>query len=283
MVVTVHDYFLACPNGAFYNFQNGQICTYSPFSPSCVVSNCDARSYPQKVWRIARGIIQKEFGHLPTGVHNFIVVSDQSRQIIHPYLPKPSHVFRVDNPIAFTKSTRVDVVRNDVFLGIGRLAPEKGFDIFVRAARQLKVPRELVGDGRSRAEIASIDPEVSITGWLSPTEAIERMKRARAVIVPSLCYEVQGLSVVDAAALGIPVLISDTCAGREKVIDGVTGFWFKRGSVDDLAQKMSWLRDDEVVDRLGKAAYENFWAAPCSEDHHLDNLVSVYESVLKNP
>jgi glycosyltransferase involved in cell wall biosynthesis len=280
LVVTVHDYFMACPNGAFYNFQNNQICTYSPLSPSCITSNCDARSYAQKVWRIARGIIQKEIGLLPTGIHNFIVVSDKSWQIIRPSLPKPNNVFRVDHPIAITNSGRVDVMRNDIFLGIGRLAPEKGFDVFVQAAKQLKVPRELVGDGQSRAEITTIDPGVAITGWLSPIDVIERMKQARAVIVPSLCYEVLGLSVVDATALGIPVLISDTCAGREKVIDGETGFWFKRGSVEDLKEKMSWLLDDQVVDRLGKSAYEHFWAMPCSEDHHLDQLVSVYESIL---
>ena len=53
-VHTLHDYFLICPNGGFYNYQSNQTCTLQPLSAACWASHCDQKSYPRKLWRNAR-------------------------------------------------------------------------------------------------------------------------------------------------------------------------------------------------------------------------------------
>ena len=58
LVITLHDYFCFCPNGGFYNYQKSEICNKKPLSLSCICTNCDVRSYPQKIWRLLRQKIQ---------------------------------------------------------------------------------------------------------------------------------------------------------------------------------------------------------------------------------
>ncbi len=53
-VYTMHEFFLHCPNGGFYNHRAGEICTLKPISGACVATNCDSRHYAHKLWRVAR-------------------------------------------------------------------------------------------------------------------------------------------------------------------------------------------------------------------------------------
>ena len=63
---------------------------------------------------------------------------------------------------------------------------------------------------------------------------------------PSVWYEGQPLTILEAKATGLPIVVSDACAGRDEVEDGVTGFWFKSQDPDDLAAKLERLKDNRV-------------------------------------
>lgn len=56
VIVTMHDYFLQCPNGCCYDFQKKEICEKKAMSIDCVLCNCDKRSYIYKLYRIIRQI-----------------------------------------------------------------------------------------------------------------------------------------------------------------------------------------------------------------------------------
>ena len=122
------------------------------------------------------------------------------------------------------------------------------------------------------------------------------MRRARALVFPSVWYEGQPLTVYEALACGAPVIVSDACAGREAVADGETGVWFRSGDPDDLAAHLRRLTDDGLAARamieemrqfdglaarMGRAAHERYWAAPLTLDAHLDRLEAVYGTVLR--
>jgi glycosyltransferase involved in cell wall biosynthesis len=106
------------------------------------------------------------------------------------------------------------------------------------------------------------------------------MRAARALVFPSLWYEGQPLTVMEANAMGTPVVVSDICAGREEVVDGETGLWFKSGDVDALASAMTRLRDDAFVSRLSQAAHARFWRAPPTLETHVDGLEAIYQTML---
>ena len=54
--VTLHDYFLACPNGAYYRYRDAKPCALRPLSAACVMTQCDRVGYAHKAVRVARQI-----------------------------------------------------------------------------------------------------------------------------------------------------------------------------------------------------------------------------------
>jgi hypothetical protein len=55
-VCTLHDFFAACPNGAFYDYRRQLPCPLVALSPACIATPCDKRHQVHKAYRVARGI-----------------------------------------------------------------------------------------------------------------------------------------------------------------------------------------------------------------------------------
>ena len=95
-------------------------------------------------------------------------------------------------------------------LCVGRLVPEKGFDIAVQAARAAGVPLKIVGRGPDEARLRQLssDADVELLGELEPAE-LEHLRRGAAVqLAPSRCEEQSPYAVLEAMAAGVPVLVS---------------------------------------------------------------------------
>jgi glycosyltransferase involved in cell wall biosynthesis len=282
VICTMHDYFLSCPNGGFFNYRENQICSVLPLSRQCILKNCDVRSYPQKLWRIGRQIAQKNFGLIPGGIKHFIAVSDFSRRLLHPFLPKDANIYLVSNPVNVSKGEPAKVSFNNAFIYVGRLSKEKGPHLFARAASALGIKAVFVGDGPMRNQLSHIYTSSTFTGWLSPHEVIGIMRTARALVLPSLCYETQGLVALEAAAMGVPVIVADNSAAREVIVDGVTGLWFKSGDVNDLQKKITILQNQELAKEMSRATYERYWVNPYTIGKHSADILNVYDEVLES-
>jgi glycosyltransferase involved in cell wall biosynthesis len=280
VVCTLHDYFTACPNGGYFHYPRQTICLLQGMSPACIASNCDKRSYAHKLWRVIRQWGQRRYGLIPGGIDAFIAPSYFSRDVLAGALPASASVQVISNPVDGQRHDPAPVETNRAFVMVGRLSPEKGPQLFAQAAETTGCEAVFVGDGECRDVVLAICLSARVTGWLPRPHVKKIIQDARALVCPSLCYETQVLAVLEAAAQGVPTIVSDRSAGREAVIDEVTGLWFRSGDVDDLAAKMSVLNDNETVRRMGKAAYERYWANPCSLDTHVAQLEKVYRCVL---
>lgn len=281
VVATMHDYSVACPNAGFYNYQRDEICRLTPLSVRCVATHCDARAYSHKLWRVTQSAVQRRLGSVPNGVGDLIAPSHFAADIVRPFLPPASRVHVVPNPISTERQPAVDVSGNAAFAFVGRLAREKGALLFAKAARQAGVPAVFVGAGDQADAIRRALPDAELTGWLDSGQVREVLRRARAVVGASPIYETQGLSVLEAAAEGVPAVVSDVTAGREAVADGVTGLWFRSGDVDDLAAKLATFQaDPQLAGRMGRAAYERFWAERWDLPTHVGRLEAIYRAAL---
>ena len=58
VVLTMHDYFTACPNGGYFNYKKNEICHLKPLSWKCIKCNCDSRNYAFKIYRVVRQFVQ---------------------------------------------------------------------------------------------------------------------------------------------------------------------------------------------------------------------------------
>lgn len=281
VVCTLHDYFVACPNGGFFDYRKQSICNRTPLSASCIVANCDVRNYPQKIWRVARQVVQEKMGRLREGVRHYIFISEFSKSVLLPFMPKGAHFYHVSNPIDVNREGRVDVAANQTIVYVGRLSPEKGVLILAEAARRANLRILFVGEGECASEITKIAPDARITGWVPKQEVLTYLRTARMLVLPSLWYETQGLVVAEAAALGIPAIVPDTCAAKDMVLDGTTGLWFKGGNTEDLEAKIRMLDQNSfLAESLGKCAYERYWQSPSTMSSHLDGLLGCYSAIL---
>lgn len=280
LIITLNTYFTACPNVGFYNYHTQKSCNLKPLSRQCLLTNCDSRHMAYKVWRVARQFIQKRIGRMPRDTKNFIIVSKYSYQVLQPYLPKGARIFHVPNPIDITQQPAVEVAANDEFLMVARLVPEKGCLPFAEASKRVGCKAVYVGDGELREQILSVNPQAHIAGWQSYPEYQQWLSRARALIFPSLWHEAQPLVVLEAAAKGVPAIVSDACAARDLIRDGETGLLFRNGDVTDLAEKILLMQDPKLAKQLGREAYKRFWENPIAIDNHINDLIKVYNSLL---
>ncbi len=284
LVVTLHDFFVACPNGGFYVYPAQEICHRRALSLSCLKCRCDRRSHAQKLWRVGRTVLQNSVARLPERTAHFIGVSRFALDILRPYLPPTTPATIVRNPIDCPDLGPAPVAGNLPFVFVGRLVPEKGPRLFAEAARLAGVPAVFVGDGELREELARDFPEATITGWQTPAEVTAALRRARALIFPSRWYETLGLVAVEAAANGVPTIVSDGCAARETVADGERGLHFQAGNAASLAGKLRVLADDPAyAGRLGHAAYSWYWRDPWTNERHVEDLLDVYRRTLNAP
>jgi len=218
---------------------------------------------------------------VPSGIKHFIAVSRFSYEVLHSYLPDEASVHIVGNPITVPKKDPTKVHQNTAFVSVGELTKHKGPQLLAEASRRLNAETVFVGDGEYRSLVSSINPDASITGWSSHEKVLDYLARSRALVFPSLWYETQGLVPHEAAALGVPAIVSDSCAAKDMVEDGVTGLLFKGGDVDDLGDKIVTLQDPKVAREMGLAAYNRYWAKPATMKLHLEQLETVYTQVLQ--
>jgi glycosyltransferase involved in cell wall biosynthesis len=283
LVVTLHDYFSVCPNGGFYNYVTQQHCHKNPLSISCALTNCDSRSFAQKQWRFLRQSLQVAFSDMPNFIHNFISISDYSERLLKPHLPSNARIYRVRNPIDIPKQSLPQKEAVSRFAFVGRLSPEKGACLFASAARLANVQAVFVGQGPEADNVRKLNQDAMLLGWQNRANVVSNIRSSLAIVFPSLWHETQGLVVSEAAALGVPAIVSNGCAARDSIIDGETGLLFKAGNVEDLKRVLIGLHSDRsLAARMGRLAFERYWANPSTLESHVIELINCYTEVLKN-
>jgi glycosyltransferase involved in cell wall biosynthesis len=278
VICTLHDFFAACPNGAFYDYQLQEPCRLRALSVSCALTSCDKRHTSHKAYRVVRGLAQRHLTRFPSSVGDYITLSDRSAAILKPYLPSGARFHPLANIIDVAQDSPVPVATNGALVVVGRLDTEKGVELAARAANEAGLPIVFVGDGPRRQAIEATGARV--TGWLTADGVRRELESARCLVFPSLWYEAYGLVVSEAAARGVPAIVSDVAAPAERMIDGVDGWVFCSGDLGGLVRCMARTRDDAVVAAAGTAAYRRHWARKPGPSDHAAALVSIYDTVI---
>ena len=277
-VYTMHEYFLACPNGGFYDYRANAICRRRALGIDCIRTNCDVRKFSHKLWRVARQGVLWTAGCMPRGLRDVIYISETERHAMAPYFGPQTQLHYVPNPVARPDKPRVQAERNHIFLFIGRLSPEKGGLFFAQAAKQAGVQAVFVGDGSERAAIEAVNPQALITGWVTPPEVETWLEQATCIVFPSAWTETFGLVAYEALVRGVPVITGDWCAAAEVVKDGVTGLIVKNRDTDSWVQAIN--RIQPVIGEYSVAAYNQLRHTRLELNDHIDRLIEIYNRIL---
>lgn len=161
----------------------------------------------------------------------------------------------------YTPNTSVRADR-PVFAYLGRLKKYKGVDLVLRAFALLKMPDatlQIAGAGEFRAELEQLAATLGIVnrvqflGRIDETQKILLLRRCWATLFASP-KEGWGITNLEAAASGTPVIASNSPGIRESVRHGETGYLVPHGDVAAMAQFMQHLGENRpLVESLGVA------------------------------
>lgn len=269
VVLTMHDYFTACPNGGYFNYRKNEICHLKPLSWKCIKCNCDSRNYGFKIYRIVRQFIQNKIVRLNDKLTDVISISDFSEKILRETLNPKTKTHRVYNPIDLDPNpVKVDYRKNKYFLYVGRVSKEKGVDIFCKAISKLGLKGIVVGDGPELEKLKKEYPDIDFAGWKSSEEVKKYMRGAKSLIFPSRIYECAPLTPLEAFQYGIPLITSDCNAAIDYVKNGDNGVSFSIEK-DELKEFLLDSLNEYNPSNIYELDYEN-------------NIVVLYNDIMED-
>ena len=163
------------------------------------------------------------------------------------------------------------------FVCVGRISEQKGHLILVEAISQLAIEERqfkvvFVGDGPLREKVESIaehlglQEHIEITGWATNEQVQQSILNAQVMVVPSFA---EGLPVVvmEALALGRPVLATYIAGMAELVEPGLSGWLVPAGSAEYLANAMRTVMDSpmDALTSMGKTG-----SLRVAQNHNVD-------------
>jgi glycosyltransferase involved in cell wall biosynthesis len=149
---------------------------------------------------------------------------------------------------------------------VGRLSPEKGFDVLVRAFARIAPwfpdwTLQILGTGPQRGQLEDLADSLGVrdnvrwAGWVEEPESA--LLESGVFVLPSR-YEGFPNALLEAMACGLPCIASACDSGPAEIIrDGVDGLLVPPENVDALADALRQLvSDEDKRARLGRHAVE---------------------------
>ncbi len=161
--------------------------------------------------------------------------------------------------------------REDFYLSVCRLVPNKRVDLLVRAFNRLKLPLIIVGDGVEKAYLKELaGPTVQILGFQSKEKIENLMSSCRAFVYSGI--EDFGIAPVEAMASGAPVI----AFGKGGVLDtvkcfnsnsakGATGLLFSNQTVKSLVEAIEFFKEKKLWRDLNPELIRD-WSNSFSQD-----------------
>ena len=150
-------------------------------------------------------------------------------------------------------------------LCLGRLVPQKGFDLALTALASLRhrypnLQLIFAGDGASRPDLeqqaADLDllPMVEFMGWIEPDRVPALLNSVTMVLMPSR-REGMPLVAIQAAMMGRPIVACRVAGLDEVVVHGETGLLIDREDSDGLTEAIAFLLEHpQVAQKMGQSA-----------------------------
>ena len=276
-ILTGHDYFSICPNGGLFNYKTNHICNLCG-TKKCKWSNCDSRNYFFKLYRNIRFLFQ-EHSKFRESIDFLITISETNEQLLKPYFAN-SRIVRIYNPTSIdNKEDRIHCENNEYYIYVGRVDKEKGVDLLCESFKDLEEKLVIVGDGTELEylKLKYKNSNINFVGWVTHNEALEYMKKAKALIFPSLLYEGAPLTIFEAQSLGLPVIVSKYSNGKDFITEE-NGWIYDPYIKNEL---FHILNDSNKIIKKSMHAYNDFWINPFTKVMYYTSLRQIFNNIGK--
>ena len=169
---------------------------------------------------------------------------------------------------------------------VGRLSPEKGISHLLSAWKELgsKIPLKILGEGPLASEIEFAikdDSNINYLGKVSKQEVFEYLKDAACLIFPSSWYENFPMVILEAYAVGTPVIAFNIGSTGEIVIPGRTGYLVPAGDSKALVECIRQaFQDPSKLLKMRKSTRQEYLDKYCGQENYLV-LLKIIKDVLR--
>ena len=283
VVWTLHDYKLICPNSHFLIDATGEICEACGSSRYfwAALKRCKKGSLLASAMACTEAYSHRLL-RVRERIDAFLAPSRFLRsKLLERGFPERSvhHLPYVLPEAAF----HMQATTGDYILFLGKLERIKGIPELLGAAR-LASDVNLVLAGRVEEPLKSqlpamLPPNARYVGIKHGKELRDLLAHAMAVVLPSVWYENQPFSILEAFAAGKPVIASNLGGMAELVGDGERGLLVPPGDATALARAMEWMVTHRVeAGEMGQAAIE-YVRQNHSPDAHYRQLKLLYDQL----
>lgn len=273
VVWTLHDSKLVCP--CYTCMHNGEWCEKCFSSKTSVIKN---RCMP---------------GSIPGAVVGYLEIKkwnkDRLQKACDLFLPPSQFMadtcirggydkdkFRVMcNFIDLKKVENPSFEKGDYYVFLGRVAKMKGIETLCKAASKLPYKLVVIGGGDLEQVLKEKykNTNIEFIGQKKWNEFRSILEKARFMVLPSECSENNPLTVIEAQALGTPVLGARIGGIPELIEENVSGMTFASGDSTDLKNKIQemWEHsfDYKLISERSQAQY--------SFESYYNKLISIYQ------
>ncbi|MDB4926283.1 glycosyltransferase family 4 protein [Mucilaginibacter sp.] len=277
IIWTLHEYIPICPEGTFIS--HGQICErcFDGAFYNCITHSCKKGSYLASTVAALENYVHKYLNYYEYVDHYvcpsvflyekfkaFNFFSDKLVQLYHGY----------DYAEIETAKLAPKAGDEKYIVFTGRLEKIKGAHTVLNAMLACRdIQLKIIGDGTQEPALKEFKEthqltNVTFLGKKNKQETLQIINGAEFLICASEWYEVLGFTVVEAMALGKPVIGSAIGAIPEMVINNQTGLLFEPGNHNQLADLIkSLFTDIDLILQMGKNANQHINQLINTEKH----------------
>lgn len=280
VVQTVHNYRFVCPAASL--FRSGAVCEACVARSvpwPAVVHACyrDSRSASAAV--VAMLAAHRALGTYRRDVDAYIALTAFSRNKLIEGGMDGSRIHV--KPNFLTADPGVGDHDGRFALYVGRLVDGKGIETLLEAWSDgtMPLPLRIVGDGpmvETVREVARALPQVDYLGRLPHEAVVAAMKAATLLVFPSLWYENFPLTVLEAMAVGLPVVASDIGVLPELVSEATGGRRFPPADARGLADAVRRIAASPEEARTLRANGRRTYLRQFSSDENYRQLMDIY-------
>jgi glycosyltransferase involved in cell wall biosynthesis len=309
-IITLHDFWFLCPRHTLYH-ADGSLCHVVPNDPAecawCYMYMWEGKH--QKLERATRGAYGRVMRSIMPDSQVDIISHRRERLYEALKLPQlflsPSHFLssKFADVVPSNKlqvfqlgvdTTRFQKIENrqktkTLQIGyIGQIVPIKGVHILVEAVKNLRqqgfdIELRVFGTmpnneyGSKLRSIAADDPKIRFEGRVEVSRVSEVLSEMDALAVPSIWFENSPITILEAHAVGVPVIAAAHGGMIEMILHETDGLHFQPASVEDLMRQLRRLIDEpNLLNRIRDGARNKY--VP-SVDESMQQISEIYKCV----
>ncbi len=285
IVMTIRDFKLVCPY--WYLLKNGKPCEKCKHGRYywCVINKCTKNSFLKSLINTIEMYLHHKILHIYDLIDVFISPSIfLKKKIIE--LGFNKEINFLPNFINIKEYTPKFEPGKKSICYFGRLSEEKGLFTLLEAIKNIDIRLKIIGEGqleeRLKAKVKNDKiNNIDFLGYKTDNNLSKEIKDSMFIVIPSECYENNPRSILEAFALGKPVIGSKSGGIPELVNHGNTGLIFEPGNFADLRNKIIRLiNDPDRIKEMGINA-RKFVEEMYNPEDHYQKLIKIYRDAIR--